>query len=163
MQIVIVSDQSGQVSSLQALALEAGIKHAEGFNHPAAALDWCAENVPDLVLVDYLMRACDGLEFLRRFRAMSHLRNVPVLLMLPEVPGLASVRAAAWKLGVTDFLGTPVDPTEFVARVRNLLLLRAAGLLHLEASAPATMLMDTQWREPGAALSALAYATGSLH
>ena len=163
MQIVIVSDHSEQVATLQALAVEVGIEHAQGFTHPAAALDWCAENVPDLVLVDYMMRACDGLEFIRRYRAMSHLRNVPVVLMLPAVTGLAGVRAAAWKLGATDFLGTPVDPTEFITRVRNLLVLRAAGLLQLQAAGPDTMLLDTQWREAPTAPPALTYASGSRH
>lgn len=126
MQIVIVSDSPEQVGSLCALALDAGLKQVQGFNHPAAALDWCADHHPDLVLVDHMMRACDGLEFLRRFRAHGHLAGVPFVLMLPPVAGLGSVRALAWKLGVTDFLSTPVCNTEFIARVRNLLLLREA-------------------------------------
>src|SRR5262245_42274500 len=127
MQIVIVSDHPDQVAALRALALDAGLENVVCFTHPAAALDWCATHEPDLVLADYVMRACDGLEFLRRFRAMPHLANVPVVLMLPAMAGLGSVRATAWQLGATDFLTTPVDNTEFVARVRNLLLLRAAS------------------------------------
>lgn len=126
MQIVIVSDSPEQVGTLCALALDAGLKQVQGFNHPAAALDWCAEHQPDLVLADHMMRACDGLEFLRRFRALPHLAEVPVLLMLPQVAGLARVRSLAWKLGATDFLNLPVDSTEFVARLRTLLLLRDA-------------------------------------
>jgi len=136
MQIVIVSDHQEQVAALRALALEAGLEHVECFTHPAAALDWCATNEPDLVLADYVMRACDGLEFLRRFRAMPHLANVPLVLVLPAMLGLGGVRATAWQLGVTDFLSAPVDNTEFIARVRNLLLLRAASR---ERSAPAPM------------------------
>jgi len=132
MQILIVSDSLDQVGTLRALALGAGLKHVEGFTHPAAALDWCADNAPDLVLVDQMMRACDGLEFLRRFRALPHLLDVPFVLMLPPVAGLGAVRALAWKLGVTDFLSLPVDDTEFVVRLRNLLLLRSAVLTHAE-------------------------------
>jgi putative two-component system response regulator len=149
MQIVIVSDNSEQVAALRALALNAGLERVECFTHPAAALDWCAGHEPDLVLADYMMRACDGLEFLRRFRAMPHLGGVPIVLLLPAMLGLGSVRATAWQLGVTDFLGAPVDNTEFVARVRNLLLLRAAtksrapanGARHLEPS------LNSRWLE----------------
>lgn len=132
MQILIVSDSPEQVGALRALALDAGLKQVEGFTHPAAALDWCADNEPDLVLVDLMMRACDGLEFLRRFRAMPHLGDVPFVLMLPPLAGLGAVRAMAWKLGTTDFLSLPVDHTEFVVRLRNLLLLRSAALTRAE-------------------------------
>jgi len=132
MQILIVSDSLEQVGALRALALDAGLKQVEAFTHPAAALDWCAGNEPDLVLVDQMMRACDGLEFLRRFRALPHLGDVPFVLMLPPLAGLGSVRALAWKLGVTDFLSLPVDHTEFVVRLRNLLLLRSAALTGAE-------------------------------
>jgi DNA-binding response OmpR family regulator len=40
----------------------------------------------------------------------------------------------AWKLGATDFLSLPVDHTEFVVRLRNLLLLRSAALTRAELS-----------------------------
>jgi PleD family two-component response regulator len=148
MQIIIVSDLQAQVEGLRGLAMEAGLEKVEGFTHPAAALDWCAGHEPDLVLVDYMMRACDGLEFLRRFRAMSHLAGVPIVLMLPSVPGLGPVRASAWNLGVTDFLSTPVDNTECIARLRNLLLLRSTARLQpASPSLPATPagMLDKRW------------------
>jgi putative two-component system response regulator len=146
MQIVIVSDHPDQVGSLQGLAADAGIDSIEGFTHPAAALDWCADHEPDLVLVDYMMRACDGLEFLRRFRAMPHLAEVPIVLML--APGLGSIRAAAWQAGVTDFLDTPVDATEFAARSRNLLLLRAVTLAAADQAIQADLSLTqaSDWR-----------------
>ncbi|HEX4328767.1 MAG TPA: response regulator [Burkholderiales bacterium] len=148
MQIVIVSDSLEQVDALRAMALRAGLKRVECFTHPAAALDWCADNEPDLVLADHMMRACDGLEFLRRLRAMPHLGDVPFVLMLPPVSGLGPVRALAWKLGAADFLTTPVDDTEFVARVRNLLLLRSAALTRAEVpgfSAPPLENTGAHW------------------
>jgi len=147
MQILIVSDHFEQVASLQALA-EGGGANAAGFTHPAAALDWCAGHEPDLVLVDYMMRACDGLEFLRRFRTLPHLAEVPVVLML--APCLGSIRAAAWKMGATDFLDTPVDPTEFAARTRTLLLLRSLSRAGSEpvAGADLSLAQANDWRQP---------------
>lgn len=124
MQIIIVSDHPEQAAAMRALALEGGPDQVEVFSHPAAALDWCAGHEPDLMLVDYVMRACDGLEFLRRVRALPHLAAVPFILTLPPAPGLGPVRAMALKLGVSDFLTAPADHSEFAARTRNLLLLR---------------------------------------
>jgi CheY-like chemotaxis protein len=94
MQIVIVSDYPEQVASLQSWAFEAGIASVECFTHPAAALDWCLDHEPDLVLVDYAMRACDGLEFLRRFRAMPHLNAVSIVLMHTKPAAFARCRAS---------------------------------------------------------------------
>ena len=165
MQMIIVSDSSEQVATLRALALDAVVDRAEGYTHPAAALDWCVDNQPDLVVVDHLMRACDGLEFLRRFRSMAHLDTVPLLLMVPA--GFGSIKAAAWRLGATDFLAKPVDSTEFIARARNLLLLRnTTGLvqpLH-RASAPRipgrlAVTDSAEWRAP----ALLPGRSGSLH
>jgi len=162
MQIVIVSDHSEQVASLRALALDAGLEQVEGFTHPAAALDWCIDHTPDLILADYMMRACDGLEFLRRARALAHLAEVPIVLMLPPLPGLGSLRAAAWKLGATDFLSSPVDHTEFVARVRNLLLLRCATQPRVDsdrlAQAESAAGLDSRWLETPALAAAQSLA-----
>ena len=122
MSILILCDQPDELDAMLQLAEDAGFEAVDGFKHPAAALDWCESHVPDLVLVDFLMRASDGLEVIRRLRAMRALRGVPLVLMLPH--GFEAVSAAAITQGASDFLAKPVDPTEFVSRARNLLELR---------------------------------------
>ena len=126
MSILIICDQAAERQLLTALATEAGLDDVKACAHPAAALDWCESNVPDLVVIDFLMRATDGVEVIRRLRAMPAMESVPLVLMLPH--GFESVSAEAWKQGATDFLAKPVDPTEFIARARNLLALRGMRL-----------------------------------
>ncbi len=126
MSMLVVCDQPAELDAMLQLAASAGLSDVIGFGHPASALDWCESNVPDLVMVDFLMRASDGLEVIRRMRANPALAGVPLVLMLPH--GFESVTAAAWQQGATDFLAKPVDPTEFVARARNLQALRQARL-----------------------------------
>ena len=128
MPMIIVCDQLCELRNLLELSANSGIDDARGFIHPAAALDWCEANVPDLVLVDFLMRATDGVEFIRRLRTLPALDAVPVVLMLPQ--GFVTVARAARREGASDFLAKPVDPTEFATRVGNLLAMasiRAAG------------------------------------
>lgn len=124
MSMLVICDQPAELEAMLQLAAVAGLRDVIGFGHPASALDWCEKNVPDLVMVDFLMRASDGLEVIRRMRANPAMAGVPLVLMLPH--GFESVSAAAWQQGATDFLAKPVDPTEFVARARNLLALRQA-------------------------------------
>ncbi len=89
---------------------------------PAAALAWCAETEPDLILLDYMMPKIDGLEFIRRLRAMPRREDVAIVMVTADME--SEVRHQALALGAQDFLTKPVDKIELVARVRNLLALR---------------------------------------
>lgn len=93
------------------------------FTDPREALRACAEDEPDLVIVDYLMPGMNGVEFLTKFRADHQIAEVPVLMITavesrqPLYDALAS--------GANDFLKKPVDDAELIARTRNMLDLRA--------------------------------------
>ena len=92
------------------------------FGEPEAALQWCQDHQPDLLLLDYRMPGLDGIEFARRFRRLPLHRDIPIILV--TVVGDEPVRQAALEAGVIDFLVKPVRPRELRARCRNLLQLR---------------------------------------
>lgn len=89
-----------------------------------AALDWCTDHVPDLVVVDYLMPDIDGLTLLRRFRTLPGMGEVPVVMVTAATE--IAVRHKALRLGANDFLTKPVDYIEFNVRIGNLLALQQA-------------------------------------
>lgn len=124
MNILVVSDRVEEVSWIQQAIGQCRLATVLGFEHPAAALDWSFENEPDLVLVSHLMRATDGLEFIRRFRQIPGRDDNPVVLMHDH--SARFLRGDALRIGATDFLEQPVDLPELVARVVNLLSLRHA-------------------------------------
>ena len=84
----------------------------------AEALARAAENPPDLVLLDVLMPAMDGLEVCRRLRADARLAEVPIILLtaLDDRPS----RLAGLEAGADDFISKPFDPAELCARVRTI-------------------------------------------
>jgi PAS domain S-box-containing protein len=93
----------------------------ESFADPVDALDWLSVNSVDLVITDYRMPGMNGAEFTSRLRASALDPDVPVVVVTAHDD--RSFRQRAMEAGATDFLRSPVDHFEFVARARNLLAL----------------------------------------
>jgi two-component system response regulator RpfG len=94
----------------------------EGFARPVDAVVWATRHISDLVLVDYMMPEMDGIEFVKRLRALPGYEHVPIVMI--TVHDDRKVRYAALDAGITDFLTKPIDARECLARCRNLLTLR---------------------------------------
>lgn len=78
---------------------------------------------PDIVLLDMRMPQPDGLELLRRLRsARDSLGFLPVIVLTADTSPVA--RNSALILGADEFLTKPLERTEVVLRVRNLLRTR---------------------------------------
>ncbi len=92
------------------------------FTDPVEALVRCKETVPDLVLLDYHMPQMNGVDFLKRFRSVEHLKDIPIVMITAEERKNALYEAL--DAGAIDFLRKPVDDIELITRVRNLLDLR---------------------------------------
>ncbi|MBA5603764.1 response regulator [Duganella sp. FT3S] len=124
MNVLIVDDEATNLalfSHMLATTVDATPRLA---SDPVAALDWCATHEPDLVLLDYMMPTMDGLEFLRRFRALPGKAMTPVVMVTADTE--SAVRHQALQLSANDFLTKPVNMAELRARVGNLLTLRKA-------------------------------------
>ena len=77
------------------------------------------ENVPDLLILDWMVPAVSGIELCRRLRTRAETQRLPII-MLPargeeryEVGGLST--------GTDDYLVKPFSTPEFLARVKALL------------------------------------------
>ena len=89
------------------------------FGDPLEALSCLGERVADLVITDFRMPGLDGAEFIRRLRGQLVAEDVPVVVVTAYADRQS--RLQALEAGATDFLHSPVDPSEFRTRVRNLL------------------------------------------
>jgi diguanylate cyclase (GGDEF)-like protein/PAS domain S-box-containing protein len=121
--VAILDDRTTNrhIYSRLAESIEPGVT-VKAFADPVVALEWLADNPPDIVITDYKMPHLDGSEFTRRFRKLPGCADVPVVVI--TVYDERSFRLSALEAGATDFLHSPVDHNEFITRSRNLLKLR---------------------------------------
>ena len=116
--IAIIDDSEINLTLFRALVGRIPGCTAQTFQHAPDGLAWCMQHTPDLVIVDYMMPEMDGLEFVRRLRALPGRADLPVLMITANVD--KEVRYEALQRGATDFLTKPVDRIEF-ERDRTLL------------------------------------------
>ncbi len=125
--VMVVDDQSTSRAILEQVVRSLDERVVvEGFARPVDAVVWATRNVSDLVLVDYMMPEIDGIELVKRLRALPGYEHVPMVMV--TVHDDRKVRYAALDAGITDFLTKPVDARECLARCRNLLTLRRQQL-----------------------------------
>jgi len=120
--ILVVDDEATICRLIEViLAPEGGaiLQAADG----AAALARVAEGGIDLVLLDVRMPGTDGIEVCRRIRELPAGADLPIVLVTGLADGETLARGV--EAGADDFLSKPFQPEELVARVRNLLRLRA--------------------------------------
>lgn len=95
--------------------------------------------VPDLVLLDVMLPGIDGLETLRRLKALPSLARVPVIMA--SAKGEDPDVVAGLELGADDYVVKPYSPRVLVARVRTALRRRFQGGID-EVDADAVVSVD---------------------
>lgn len=120
--IAIIDDSDINLTLLKHLVIKLGGCEPLLFNESRVGLQWCIDNEPDLVIVDYMMPELDGLGFIEALRAAPGRSELPVLMITANDD--KAIRYEALERGATDFLTKPVDTAEFRARAKNMLSLR---------------------------------------
>jgi putative two-component system response regulator len=123
--IAIIDDNVVNLKLLQHLLLREGNCRPMTFTDSSDGLAFCIANLPDLILVDFMMPGMNGIEFIGRIRAQAATAEIPVVMITASDE--REVRHAALDIGATDFLTKPIDNKEVSARVRNMLRLRMAA------------------------------------
>ena len=77
------------------------------------------ENVPDLLVLDWMLPAVSGIELCRRLRMRPETERLPIIMLTAR--GEESDRVRGLATGADDYLVKPFSTPEFVARVRALL------------------------------------------
>ncbi len=79
----------------------------------------------DIVLLDLMLPAMDGLEVCRRIRSSPRWRALPVIMLTAR--GDEVDRIVGLELGADDYLPKPFNPRELLARIRAVMRRGASG------------------------------------
>ncbi len=125
--ILIVDDEEQNVLLLERLLEVSGFTNVASTTASSEVLALCAENEPDLLLLDLQMPHPNGFEVMRQLEPWTRgATRMPILVLTADSTRDTKTRALA--SGASDFLNKPFDTTEVVLRVKNLLLTRLLSL-----------------------------------
>src|SRR5947209_4168447 len=122
--ILIVDDTPTNIGVISG-ALRDSYKTKIATNGPKALALACAEEKPDLILLDVMMPEMDGYEVCMRLKADPSTREIPVIFLTGQTSAEDETRG--FEVGAVDYVHKPFSPAVVKARVRSHILLRESG------------------------------------
>jgi len=116
---VLVVEDEDALSVLLRYNLESEGYDVETVNRGDEAEIRLKENLPDIVVLDWMLPGLSGIELCRRLRARSETERLPILMLTARSEEAERVRGLS--TGADDYMVKPFSVPEFVARVRALL------------------------------------------
>ncbi len=113
--ILLVEDEAA-IREMTAMALERAGYHVEEAEDASAAERAVTDNLPDLILMDWMLPGSSGVELARRFRRDDYTREVPIIMLTARSEEDDRIRGL--ESGADDYVTKPFSPRELVARIK---------------------------------------------
>lgn len=117
--IFIIDDEMANVRFLEILLQQSGYRNVHSTTDSRQAQSLLAHIQPDLLLLDLAMPHLDGFAVMRQVQEDTIINPVPILVMTADATPQAKHKAL--QSGAHDFLTKPLDETEVLLRISNLL------------------------------------------
>ena len=120
--IMIVDDEPINVKVARKYLKLEGYEHFVTTTDSREAVALVEKERPDVVLLDIMMPHVSGLDVLAALRADKRYTHLPVVILTAATDQATKRRAL--ELGASEFLAKPVDPTELIPRLYNVLTVK---------------------------------------
>jgi putative two-component system response regulator len=121
--IMIIDDEAYNVLVVRKFLQHAGYEKFVTSTESKTAIELMKQDLPDVVLLDVMMPEVSGIDILRVMKITPELSTIPVIILTASPD--PALKTQALELGATDFLAKPVDPSELVLRVKNVMAAKA--------------------------------------
>ena len=116
--ILIVEDEPAIQELLAFNVNQCGFRAIQALDVTSATKQINKE-LPDLVLLDWMLPDTPGVEFARRLRADQRTRNIPIIMLTARIEERDKVMGL--ESGADDYITKPFSPRELMARIRAVL------------------------------------------
>jgi two-component system alkaline phosphatase synthesis response regulator PhoP len=113
--ILIVDDEKNVVTALKFALEREGYQTLTVLNG-TRALEVARREIPNLVLLDWMLPEIDGLEVCRRLREEEKTRAIPVILL--TVRAEETDKVLGLEMGADDYVTKPFSQRELLARIK---------------------------------------------
>jgi two-component system phosphate regulon response regulator PhoB len=120
--ILVVEDESA-IQELIAINLEQSGQRASRAGSAEQAMEMIQVELPDLILLDWMLPGVSGIEFARRLRGESRTRKVPIIMLTAR--GEEEDKLRGLETGADDYITKPFSVRELQARIKAVLRRRA--------------------------------------
>jgi two-component system phosphate regulon response regulator PhoB len=120
--ILVVEDEPA-IQELIALNLEQAGQRAVLADSAEQALERIQEELPDLVLLDWMLPGQSGIEFARRLRGDARTKKLPIIMLTAR--GEEEDKLRGLETGADDYITKPFSVKELQARIKAVLRRRA--------------------------------------
>ena len=120
--ILLVEDEPAIQELLAFSITQCGFRTIQALD-AASAWNHIHRELPDLILLDWMLPGSSGVELARRLRADPRTRNVPIIMLTAR--GDEKDKVMGLEAGADDYITKPFSPRELVARIRAVLRRRA--------------------------------------
>jgi putative two-component system response regulator len=121
--VLIVDDEHVNIEIVKAYLEEEGFENLISTTDATQAINQMRQQKPDIVLLDINMPHISGLEILEYMRGNQDLMLIPTIVL--TAANDPKIKLQALRLGASDFLAKPVDPSELMIRLQNVLAVKA--------------------------------------
>ncbi len=125
--ILIVDDEKANIRFLEIILQQAGFTNVYSTTDPRQAHSFFRNIQPDIVLLDLAMPHMDGFAVMQQFQEEVADKLVPIVVLTADATLMTKHKALSE--GASDFLTKPLDETEVLLRIHNLLSTRFYSIL----------------------------------
>jgi two-component system phosphate regulon response regulator PhoB len=117
--IILVIEDEQSIRAMIRLALESAdyiVKEAEDTKQAQRLI---ADQLPDLILLDWMLPAMSGVEFTKRLKQEKLTMSIPIIMLTAKAE--EENKVIGLEAGADDYVIKPFSPRELIARIRAVL------------------------------------------